>query len=111
MFYKFQIDEDDVSRELSRYFSLSAPKGIIEARRALADAKAVHPDDVGAFEFVPIAPAAPDACVQAKTSSTTRQAGRDARVEASGQLRAGGERGLLSRDVSGDVPKGGPAAG
>jgi hypothetical protein len=48
---EFRTDDDDVGRELSRYFSLSAPKAIIEARRALADAKAVHLHDVGALEF------------------------------------------------------------
>ena len=48
---EFRTDDDDVGRELSRYFSLSAPKAIIEARRALADAKAVHLNDVGALEF------------------------------------------------------------
>ncbi|MBN3754590.1 hypothetical protein G3N95_16690 [Paraburkholderia sp. Tr-20389] len=48
---EFRTDDDDIGRELSRYFSLSAPKAIIEARRALADAKAVHLNDVGALEF------------------------------------------------------------
>ncbi|MEM5341755.1 hypothetical protein [Paraburkholderia azotifigens] len=48
---EFRTDDDDVGRELSRYFSLSAPKAIIEARRALADAKAVHLSDVGSLEF------------------------------------------------------------
>ena len=48
---EFRTDDDDIGRELSRYFSLSAPKAIIEARRALADAKAVHLNDVGSLEF------------------------------------------------------------
>ncbi|MBN3767477.1 hypothetical protein [Burkholderia sp. Ac-20365] len=48
---EYRIDDDDVGRELSRYFSLSAPKAIIEARRALEDAKAVHLTDIVTLEL------------------------------------------------------------
>jgi hypothetical protein len=48
---EYRVDDNDVHRELSRYFSLSAPKAIVEARRALANAKAVHLTDVGTLEL------------------------------------------------------------
>ena len=48
---EYRVDDNDVHRELSRYFSLSAPKAIVGARRALADAKAVHLTGVGALEI------------------------------------------------------------
>ncbi len=48
---EYRIDVDDVGRELSRYISLSAPKAIVAARRALADAKAVHPGDLCTLEL------------------------------------------------------------
>ncbi|WP_233451345.1 hypothetical protein [Paraburkholderia caribensis] len=48
---EYRIDDDDVGRELSRYISLSAPKAIVAARRALADAKAVHPGDLSTLEL------------------------------------------------------------
>lgn len=48
---EYRVDDDDVGRELSRYFSLDAPKAIIEARRALADAKAVHLNDIVTLEL------------------------------------------------------------
>ncbi|WP_109479494.1 hypothetical protein [Paraburkholderia sp. C35] len=48
---EYRIDDNDVSRELSRYISLSAPKAIIEARRALADAKAVHLNEAATLEL------------------------------------------------------------
>jgi hypothetical protein len=48
---EYRIDDDDVGRELSRYISLSALKAIVAARRALADAKAVHPGDLSTLEL------------------------------------------------------------
>jgi hypothetical protein len=48
---EYRTDPSDIDRELSRYISLGAPKAIVEARRALADAKAVHLTDVGSLEF------------------------------------------------------------
>jgi hypothetical protein len=48
---EYRIDDDAIGRELSRYVSLSAPKAIGEARRAFADANAVHLDDVGTLEL------------------------------------------------------------
>jgi len=48
---EYRTDASDIDRELSRYLSLGAPKAIVEARRALADAKAVHLADVGSLEF------------------------------------------------------------
>ncbi len=48
---EYGIDDDDIGREPSRYVSLSAPKAILKARRALADAKAVHLDDVRTLEL------------------------------------------------------------
>ncbi|WP_243468471.1 hypothetical protein [Paraburkholderia sp. PGU19] len=48
---EYRIDDDDIGRELSRYISLSAPKAIVAARRALADAKAVHPGDLSTLEL------------------------------------------------------------
>jgi hypothetical protein len=48
---EYRIDDDDIGRELSRYVSLSAPKAIVEARRALADAKAAHVGDIATLEL------------------------------------------------------------
>ncbi|BFG73863.1 hypothetical protein PTKU46_18960 [Paraburkholderia terrae] len=48
---EYRIDVDDMSREQSRYISLSAPKAIVAARRAAADAKAVHPGDLSTLEL------------------------------------------------------------
>jgi hypothetical protein len=48
---EYRIDVDDMGRELSRYISLSALKAIVAARRALADAKAVHSGDLSTLEL------------------------------------------------------------
>ncbi|WP_245253813.1 hypothetical protein [Paraburkholderia sp. LEh10] len=48
---EYRIDEEDIGRELSRYVSVSAPKAIVEARRVLADTKAVHLEAIEGLEI------------------------------------------------------------
>ncbi|WP_231949978.1 hypothetical protein [Paraburkholderia caribensis] len=77
---EYRIDDDDVGRELSRYISLSAPKAIVAARRARGcEGRASGRPQHARTRFRRCRTALDD-CVQAKNSSTTRQADRDARA-------------------------------
>jgi hypothetical protein len=48
---EYRVDTSDIDREVAQYFSLTAPKAIVDARQALSEAKAKHLTDIVDLEL------------------------------------------------------------